>query len=97
MEALDVKKNNNKQTNTLHNLIKQQDDDNYSVIDKNMLRIQMKKNINILLKIEKTVVLNDWKIQRLFFFYLGFLSQPFTDHRTIGEGGGNLRNSKGSY
>ena len=66
MEALDVKKKQ-QQTNTLHNLIKQQDDDNYSVIDKIMLRIQMKKNINILLKIEKTVVLNDWKIQRLFF------------------------------
>ena len=35
-------------TNTLHNLIKQ--NDNYSVIDKNMLRIQIKQNINTLIK-----------------------------------------------
>ena len=28
-----------------------------------------------------------------FFFYLGFLSQPFTTHRTAGEGGGDFFNS----
>ena len=28
-----------------------------------------------------------------FFFYLGFLSQPFMDHRTAGEGGGHFFNS----
>ena len=27
-----------------------------------------------------------------FFFYLGFLSQPFTNHRTAGEGGGYFFN-----
>ena len=27
------------------------------------------------------------------FFYLGFLSQPFTNHRTAGEGGGQFFNS----
>ena len=26
----------------------------------------------------------------LFFFYLGFLSQTFTNHRTAGEGGGHF-------
>ena len=26
----------------------------------------------------------------LFFFYLGFLSRPFTNHRTAGEGGGGI-------
>ena len=29
----------------------------------------------------------------VFFFYLGFLSQPFTNHRTAGEGGGHFFNS----
>ena len=34
----------------------------------------------------------------IFFFYffvscLGFLSQPFTNHRTVGEGGGHFFNS----
>ena len=29
----------------------------------------------------------------LFFFYLGFLSRPFTNHRTAGEGGGHFFNS----
>ena len=28
-----------------------------------------------------------------FFFYLVFLSQPFTNHRTADEGGGHLFNS----
>ena len=28
-----------------------------------------------------------------FFFYLGFLSQPFTNHRTAGKGGGHFFNS----
>ena len=28
-----------------------------------------------------------------FFFYLGFLSRPFTNHRTAGEGGGHFFNS----
>ena len=28
-----------------------------------------------------------------FFSYLGFLSQPFTNHRTAGKGGGNFFNS----
>ena len=28
-----------------------------------------------------------------FFFYLGFPSQPFTNHRTAGEGGGHFFNS----
>ena len=28
-----------------------------------------------------------------FFFYLGFLLQPFTNHRTAGEGGGHFLNS----
>ena len=28
-----------------------------------------------------------------FFFYLGFLSQPFMKHRTAGEGGGHFFNS----
>ena len=28
-----------------------------------------------------------------FFFYLGFLSRTFTNHRTAGEGGGHLFNS----
>ena len=28
-----------------------------------------------------------------FFFYLGFLTQPFTNHRTAGEGGGHFFNS----
>ena len=42
-------------------MIKQQEDDNYSVIDKICL-IQMKQNINILLKHFKTMISNDWKI-----------------------------------
>ena len=29
----------------------------------------------------------------IFFFYLGCLSQPFTNHRTAGEGGGHFFNS----
>ena len=29
----------------------------------------------------------------VFFFYLGFLSRPFTNHRTAGEGGGHFFNS----
>ena len=38
-------------TNTLLNLIKQQNEDDYNIIDKiYMLRIQLKQNINILLK-----------------------------------------------
>ena len=41
-------------TNALLNLIKQQDDDDYKIF---MLRIQMRQNINILLKNVKTVVL----------------------------------------
>ena len=28
-----------------------------------------------------------------FFFYLDFLSRPFTNHRTAGEGGGHFFNS----
>ena len=32
-------------------------------------------------------------ISKYFFFYLGFLSQPFTNHRTAEEGGGHLFNS----
>ena len=32
-------------------------------------------------------------IYLLFFFYLGFLSQPFTNHRTAGEGGTHFFNS----
>ena len=28
-----------------------------------------------------------------FFFYLGFLSQPLTNHKTAGEGGGHFLNS----
>ena len=35
---------------------------------------------------------NKW-IASDFFFYLGFLSQPFTNHRTTGEGGGHFFNS----
>ena len=50
----------------LFNKIKQQDDDNYSSIDKiYMLRIQIKQNINISLKTVKTLMLNGWKIERL--------------------------------
>ena len=30
---------------------------------------------------------------RFFFFYLSFLSQPFTNHRTAGKGGGHFFNS----
>ena len=44
-------------------MIKQQEDDNYSVIDKIYL-IQMKQNMNILLKHLKTMISNDWKSQR---------------------------------
>ena len=29
----------------------------------------------------------------MFFFYLGFLSRPFTNHRSAGEGGGHFSNS----
>ena len=29
----------------------------------------------------------------IFFFYLGFLSQPFTNHRAAGEGGGHFFSS----
>ena len=29
----------------------------------------------------------------IIFFYLGFLPQPFTNHRTAGEGGGDFFNS----
>ena len=29
----------------------------------------------------------------VFFFYLGFLSRTFTNHRTAGEGGGHFFNS----
>ena len=41
---------------------------------------------------------NDWhyeyeKTEILFFFYLGFLSRTFTNHRTTGEGGGHFFNS----
>ena len=32
-------------------------------------------------------------IRRFFFFYLGFLSRIFTNHRTAGEGGGHFFNS----
>ena len=50
----------------LFNKINQQDDDNYSSIDKiYMLRIQIKQNINISLKTVKTLMLNGWKIERL--------------------------------
>ena len=38
-------------------------------------------------------VVNAWKPLSIFFFYLGFLSQPFTNHRTADEGGRNLFNS----
>ena len=31
--------------------------------------------------------------KQLFFFYLGFLSRTFTNHRTAGEGGGHFFNS----
>ena len=31
--------------------------------------------------------------KKLFFFYLGFFSQPFTNHRTAGEGEGYFFNS----
>ena len=31
--------------------------------------------------------------KKLFFSYLDFLSQPFTNHRTAGEGGGHFFNS----
>ena len=51
-------------TNALLNLIKQQDDGNYSdsVADKiYTLTIQMTQNISILLKSMKAVFLNDWK------------------------------------
>ena len=37
-----------------------------------------------------------WPTMRIintFFFYLGFLSRPFTHHRTAGEGGGHFFNS----
>ena len=52
--------------NALFNLIKQQDDDDYIVIDNiqlyvtYMLRIQMKQNINILLINLKKMVLKDF-------------------------------------
>ena len=39
---------------------------------------------------------NDESKVRLYvyiFFYLGFLSQPFMNHRTVGEGGGHFFNS----
>ena len=32
-------------------------------------------------------------LANLFFFYLCFLSQPFTNHGTAGEGGGHFFNS----
>ena len=32
-------------------------------------------------------------VQNWFFFYLGFLSRTFTNHRTVGEGGRHLFNS----
>ena len=31
--------------------------------------------------------------RKIFFFYLGFLSRTFTNHRTAGEGGGHFSNS----
>ena len=31
--------------------------------------------------------------KKLFFFYLDFLSRPFTNHRTAGEWGGHFFNS----
>ena len=34
-----------------------------------------------------------WKDFFFFFFYLGFLSRTFTNHRTAGEGGGHFFNS----
>ena len=45
--------------NWLLNLIKQQDDDDYSIIDK-ILKIHTKKNLNILLKNAKIMVLKIW-------------------------------------
>ena len=33
------------------------------------------------------------KSERIFFYHLGFLSQPFTNHRTAGEGEGHFFNS----
>ena len=33
------------------------------------------------------------KFKEHFFFYLGFLSRTFTNHRTAGEGGGHLIHS----
>ena len=32
-------------------------------------------------------------LSKIFFFYLGFLSRPFRNHRTAGEGGGHFFNS----
>ena len=54
-------------TNTLPHLIKQQDDYNYSVIDKIYLYLKdpNERKANILLKNVKTVVSNDWEMQRL--------------------------------
>ena len=37
--------------------------------------------------------LNIWLHEGFFFFYLGFLSRTFTNHRTAGEEGGNFFNS----
>ena len=34
-----------------------------------------------------------WNLSTTFFFYWGFLSQPFTNHRTASEGGGHFFNS----
>ena len=39
----------------------------------------------------KTNTFNHMKL--IFFFYLGFFSQPFTNHGTAGEGGGHFFNS----
>ena len=51
-------------TNTLLNLIKKQDGDNHSAVNKTNLCIADQQNTNILLTNLKTMFLRNWKIQR---------------------------------
>ena len=52
-----------------------------------------RKKIYLFRKKNKVRFLNSFVSKKIFFFYLGFLSQPSTNHRTAGEGGGHFFNS----
>ena len=69
-------------------------DDLYIVIRAQLFlseQLRTRKNIcfSLFHKTEKCLK-NDCLISHSFFFYLGFFSRPFTNHRTAGEEGGHF-------